>query len=185
SIAAVVLSAAATTLAWGLVNLSGAPLATALGVGPTGFGALETALGLGGLVGAAVAARVVGRGERSALVAGLSVGAAGLGLAAVSNGFVGVAVGFVVGNGARAVADVAVQHALQSRTTDDVRARVLGASEAVTHVGFALAFALGGPLVDTVGARSALGVAAILALAGGVPVLSGRPGSADRGPPAR
>ncbi|MEQ1506600.1 MAG: MFS transporter [Myxococcota bacterium] len=170
AIGAVVLCAAATTLGWGLVNLAGAPLAAELGVGPQGFGALETALGLGGLLGAMQAGRALRSGERTALVGGVTLGSVGLGFAVLFPSFIGVAAGFVVGSAARAIADVAVQHTLQARTTDEVRARVLGASEAVTHVAFAAAFALGGPLVDAAGGRATLGVAAILALAGLLPL---------------
>ncbi|MEQ1571726.1 MAG: MFS transporter, partial [Myxococcota bacterium] len=105
AIGAVVLCAAATTLGWGLVNLAGAPLAAELGVGPQGFGALETALGLGVLLGAMQAGRALRSGERTALVGGVTLGSVGLGFAVLFPSFIGVAAGFVVGSAARAIAD--------------------------------------------------------------------------------
>ena len=58
------------------------------------------------------------------------------------------------------VGDVAATTLLQAHTGDAVRSRVFAAQDGAAHAAFTLAALVGGLLVEGVGARGALGVAA-------------------------
>src|SRR5215213_4388683 len=68
----------------GIVDVASYPLSLELGGGPEGYGAMTALLGGGGVLGAALAGRVVAAGPSRVLVGGFAAGAGGLALAGVA-----------------------------------------------------------------------------------------------------
>ena len=145
----------------GIVNVAAYPLSTLLGGGTEGYGAMESLLGGGGLVGAALAARVLTAGRAPTVIAvSFAVSGAGLALAAGAPVLVVALAGMAVAGAGRGLGEVADTTLVQARTDDAVRSRVFAAQEGAAHVAFSAAMLAGGVLVGAGGARLAVGTAA-------------------------
>ncbi len=140
-----------------------------LGVGQEGAGVLAAGIGIGGLVGGAATAILVGR-DRLTMPIQLGVGVASFafaGLALVS--VLGRAVLVLVAAGAaRSFFDVAVRTLLQRSVRADVLSRVFGLQEAMRMVGLAIGSAAAPAFVAMFGDRGAFVAAGVLLLASGV-----------------
>ena len=129
------------------------PLANAFGTGEVGYGLLCSAWAFGSLIGAQVARRLLAR--RSEVVA---IAAGGALTMSVFIGAVGVLPWFAailavscaggIGNG---VCNVAEETLFQKRAPDEVRSRVLGASESLVLAIMGLSFGVGGLVVEAIG----------------------------------
>ena len=160
---AVVLVLGASSLLWGAVDVLNVALAVdVMGTGPAGAGALGAALGVGGLVGAAASASLVGRPRlTNALLVGLLVWGLPIAAIAILPVPIAAAVLLVAAGAGRSLMDVAGRTLLQRSAPDEVLSRVFGILEA-TFLG---AFGLGSILVAVVitagGPRLALAVAGL------------------------
>ena len=152
-------------LGMGIVNVAAYPLSLGLGGGTEGYGAMEALLGGGGLLGAAIAGRLLTTGNATTVI-GLSYAASGVGLAVAGAAPVlAVAlVGMALAGGGRGLGEVADTTLIQARTQDAVRSRVFAAEEAAAHVAFSAAMLVGGLLVEAGGSRAAIGAAAACGL---------------------
>ena len=145
----------------GIVNVAAYPLSIRLDGGTEGYGAMEALLGGGGLLGAALAGRLLTTQRAPAIVVS-SFAVSGLGLAVAGSAPVlVVALGALAFAGAgRGLGDVAETTLMQLRTEDAVRSRVFAAQDGAAHVAFSAAMVVGGVLVEASGARLAFGTAA-------------------------
>lgn len=160
-------------LGMGIVNVAAYPLSIRLGGGTEGYGAMEALLGGGGLVGAALAARLLTMGRAPAIVtACFAVSGIGLGLAAGAPVLVVALVGMAVAGAGRGLGEVADTTLVQGRTEDAVRSRVFAAEEASAHIAYSIAMLAGGVLVGAGGAR--LGVGAAAACGGAAALIASR-----------
>jgi MFS family permease len=174
----------AVTLAWmvlllgvGTVIVAELPLARSFGLGATGYGLLATSWGVGAVIGTLLATRMKERQEASGLFLGTVGPAIGFGLVSVLPWFGAILASVGFAGGTDAVSSVAFQNIAQRRTPDAVRARVMGAVDAVVTGGLALSFIAAGPFVAAVGPRGAYLAAGISSLIGGAilfPALWGR-----------
>jgi dTMP kinase len=152
-------------LGLGIVNVAAYPLSLRLGGGTEGYGAMEALFGGGGLIGAALAARLLTTGRAPAIVAiSFAVSAAGLALAGLVPVLFIALVGLAFAGAGRGLGDVADTTLVQARTDDAVRSRVFAAQEGAAHVAYSGAMLTGGVLVGASGPRIALGTAAAFAL---------------------
>jgi hypothetical protein len=148
-------------LGMGIVNVAAYPLSLRLGGGTEGYGAMEALLGGGGLIGAALAARLLTTGRAPAIVAAcFAVSGAGLALAAGAPILLVALAGMAIAGAGRGLGDVADTTLVQNRTHDAVRSRVFAAEDASAHIAFSAAMLAGGVLVGAGGARLAVAVAA-------------------------
>ena len=145
----------------GIVNVAAYPLSLRLDGGTEGYGAMEALLGGGGLVGAALAGRLLTTGRAPAIVvSSFAVSGLGLAVAGVAPVLI-VALGALAFAGAgRGLGEVAETTLIQVRTEDAVRSRVFAAQDGAAHVAFSAAMVVGGVLVEASGARLAFGTAA-------------------------
>lgn len=145
----------------GMVNVANYPLSLNLGGGTEGYGAMESLLGGGGLVGAALASRLL-TASRAPLIITVSfaVSGAGLLLAGLAPVITVALVGMAVAGTGRGLGDVADMTLVQARTEDAVRSRVFAAQDGAAHAAFSLAMLAGGLLVGLGGARVAVVTAA-------------------------
>jgi MFS family permease len=144
----------------GIVDVASYPLSLHLNGGTQGYGAMTALLGGGGVLGAALAARVLRFGSQRVLVWSFAAGAVGLGLAGAAPVLVATLAGMGLAGAGRGLGDVAATTLIQERTTDSVRSRVFGAQEGASHVAFSVSALTGGLLVQLVGARGAFAAAA-------------------------
>jgi MFS family permease len=151
----------------GIVNVANYPLSLELGGGTEGYGAMESLLGGGGLVGAALASRLL-TASRAPLIITVSfaVSGAGLLLAGLAPAITVALVGMAVAGTGRGLGDVADTTLVQARTEDAVRSRVFAAQDGAAHAAFSAAMLAGGVLVGLSGPRLATLTAAGCALAG-------------------
>ena len=150
----------ASLLGIGIVGIASYPLSLELGGGKEAYGAMTALLGGGGIVGAALAARLSGVGRPRLLVAGSAAVATGLALSAAAPVVVAAVIGMAVAGAGRGLADVAATTLVQAQTADAVRSRVFAAEDAAAHVAFTVAAVTGGVLVELGGVRLAVAVAA-------------------------
>ena len=145
----------------GMVNVANYPLSLELGGGTEGYGAMESLLGGGGLVGAALASRLL-TAARAPLIISVSfaASAAGLLLAGVAPVITVALAGMAVAGAGRGLGDVADTTLVQARTEDAVRSRVFAAQDGAAHAAYSLAMLVGGLLVGLGGPRLATLVAA-------------------------
>jgi MFS family permease len=145
----------------GIVNVANYPLSLELGGGTEGYGAMESLLGGGGLVGALVAARLL-TARRAPLIitASFAVSGAGLLLAGLAPVITVALVGMALAGIGRGLGDVADTTLVQARTEDAVRSRVFAAQDGAAHAAFSAAMLAGGVLVGVGGARVAVVTAA-------------------------
>jgi MFS family permease len=133
------------------------------GIGDSGAGLLNAAMGLGVVLGGAISFGICGR-PRLAPELGLAAGAAGAGLLVVGAGVTAAEAGpvlVVVGMGF-AGCDVIGRTILQRVTPDDVLARVLGALEGLAFTGLAIGSLAAPFVVAILGVRGAFLVAGLL-----------------------
>ena len=152
----------------GIVDVASYPLSLHLDAGTQGYGAMTALLGGGGLLGAALAARVLRRGAHGVLVWAFAASAAGLAVAGVSPVIAGALGGMALAGAGRGLGDVAATTLIQERTADEVRSRVFAAQDGAAHVAFSVSAFSGGLLVELVGARGAFAVAAAFSVAAAV-----------------
>src|SRR6266508_401535 len=149
----------------GIVNVAAYPLSTRLGGGTEGYGAMESLLGGGGLVGAALAGRLLTAGRAPVIVViSFAVSGAGLALAGLAPVLAVALAGMAVAGTGRGLGDVADTTLVQARTVDAVRSRVFAAQDGAAHAAYSAAMLAGGVLVGAGGARLAVGTAAACGL---------------------
>jgi MFS family permease len=156
----VVAAGMASPVGIGIVDVASYPLAVELGSGSEGFGAMTALLGGGGILGAALAGRVLAAGPLRVLAWAFAIGAAGLALAAVAPVLVLALAGMAISGAGRGLGDVASTTVLQARSDDEVRSRIFAAQEGAAHLAFTLSALAGGLVVGLIGARGAFAVAA-------------------------
>jgi MFS family permease len=144
----------------GIVDVASYPLSLRLGGGTEGYGAMTALLGGGGVLGAAVAGRVLAAGPARVLVGAFAVGAAGLALAGAAPVLALALTGMALAGAGRGLGDVADTTLLQLYAHDAVRSRVFAVQEGAAHVAFTLSAFSGGLLVEALGARGAFAVGA-------------------------
>jgi MFS family permease len=145
----------------GIVNVAAYPLSLELDGGTEGYGAMTSALGGGGLLGAALAGRVLAAGPVRVLVAAFAAGAVGLALAGAAPVLALALVGMAVAGAGRGLGDVADTTLIQAQADDEVRSRVFAAQDGAAHVAFTLAALAGGVIVGLAGVRGAFAAAAV------------------------
>jgi len=156
-----VLAGMVSLLGVGIVDVASYPLSLDLHGGAGGYGAMTALLGGGGLLGAAVAARVLTVGPGRVLAWAFAGGGVGLALAGAAPVLAVGIVGMAVAGAGRGLGDVAVVTLIQTRAADDVRSRVFAAQDGAAHAAFSVSAFTGGLLVESGGARFAFGVAAV------------------------
>ena len=155
-----VLAGMVSLLGIGIVEVASYPLSIHLGGGTQGYGAMTALLGGGGLLGAALAGRVLLAGPARVLIGAFAVGAVGLALAGAAPVLAVGLAGMAVAGAGRGLGDVAATTLLQARAADEVRSRVFAAQDGAAHAAFTLSALVGGLLVQGVGPRGAFTVAA-------------------------
>jgi MFS family permease len=142
-----------------------------LGIGEEGAGVLAAAVGVGGLVGAAVTAILVGR-ERLAtpIEIGVGVTAGATASMALVSAFGPALLLFAMAGAGRTFFDTASRTLLQRSVRADVLSRVFGLQEAMLMVGMAVGAATAPALVSLFGERGAFVAAGGLLLVSGAAV---------------
>jgi MFS family permease len=138
-----------------------------LEVGASGAGPLSAAVGMGGLIGAAATAVLVGR-ARLAVPIEISLAMTGVALALVAwaPGFGAALVLLVAVGGARAFFDISARTLLQRSVRHEVLSRVFGLQEGLTMLGTAIGTAIVPVLIALFGDQGAfLAAGAITPLA--------------------
>lgn len=141
---------------YGILTVTLVLVAGRVGAGPDGYGLLLGAIGVGGLVGAAVASRLDGAQWRSTLaialvLVGLPVAALGI----AHTLLIALALGLVAGTGA-VVAEVLSETALPRLVDDEVLARAYGLALPAALSGIVIGSLIGAPLVALLGLTGAL-----------------------------
>jgi MFS family permease len=149
----------------GIVDVASYPLSLHLDGGTQGYGAMTALLGGGGLLGAALAGRVLRAGSSRVLVWSFTAGAAGLALAGAAPVLAIGLGGMALAGAGRGLGDVAATTLIQEQTNDAVRSRVFAAQEGAAHVAFSVSALSGGLLVQLLSARGAFAVAAAFGIA--------------------
>ncbi|MFL6019119.1 MAG: MFS transporter [Gaiellaceae bacterium] len=128
-----------------------------LDVGNAGLGFLNAAMGVGGIIGVAVAFALIGRRKLATdFGLGLLLIGAGLGLIGVWPTFIGaiVLIGvFGIGN---TLVDVSGVTLLQRAVRDEVLGRVFGALQSILVLGLAVGALITPPLLNWIGTRATL-----------------------------
>ena len=150
-------------LGMGMVGIASYPLSIRLGGGTEGYGALEALLGGGGLIGAAIAARMLSTG-RAPLIVTITFAVSGLGLllAGLAPVLAVALAGMAIAGTGHGLGDVANRTLVQARTDDARSSRVFAAQDGAAHAAYSAATVVGGLIVATVGytRRSSLQAAA-------------------------
>ena len=149
----------ALVLALGMSMVADVPLVELFGAGSFGYGLLIASWGGGSVVGSLVAGRwFTARTEPFGLVAGIGVVAVTAGVVWIAPWFQLVLAAIVIMGVGDGLSMVAEQGIIQRRAPDAVRARVMGAMDAVIHIGLGLSYLVAGPAVDVLGPRGVYGV---------------------------
>ena len=136
---------------------------TTLGMGESGAGFLNSAFGLGGLLGAAVTATLVARRRLApALIAGILTAALALGVLGIFPTVIGAFVLITVAGLSRTVFDVTGRILLQRAAPPQVLGQVFALLESLMDAGLAFGAILVPVLVGLSGARAALVGTALL-----------------------
>ena len=145
---------AVTFMATEIAAVADLPLIHHFGVGGVGYGIINVAWGAGGLIGALIAARVVGK-DSEAAAAVLGVLAFGIFVAAVgaSPWFVLIPLFSLLFAGSDSFAFVGFNGIYQRGTPDAIRGRMFAAVGAISTFASAASFGFGGFLVEAVGWR--------------------------------
>jgi MFS family permease len=142
-------------LGMGMVNVANYPLSIQLGGGTEGYGALEALLGGGGLLGAAIAVRMLNVSRAPLIITVMyAVSGAGLLLAGLAPVLAVALAGMAIAGTGRGLGDVADTTLVQARTDDARRSRVFAAQEGAAHAAYSAAMLVGGLLVSVGGARA-------------------------------
>ena len=157
-----VLAGMVSLLGIGIVDVASYPLSLDLGGGAAGYGAMTGLLGGGGVLGAALAARLLRLPAARVLAAAFAASAAGLALAGAAPLLAFALAGMAVAGAGRGLGDVAEVTLIQSRAANEVRSRVFAAQDGAAHVAFSVSAFTGGLLVEATSARGAFAVAALL-----------------------
>jgi MFS family permease len=152
----------------GIVDVASYPLSIDLDGGAAGYGAMTALLGGGGLLGAALAGRVLRADPARVLVAAYAAGGAGLALAGAAPVLVIAFAGVAVAGAGRGLGDVATVTIIQAQAPDDVRGRVFAAQDGTAHAAFSVSAFTGGLLVQLTSARGAFVAAAASGIAAAV-----------------
>jgi MFS family permease len=157
-----VLAAMVSLLGVGIVDVASYPRSLELDGGTAGYGAMTGLLGGGGVLGAALAARVLRLPAARVLAGAFAASAAGLALAGAAPVLALALAGMAVAGAGRGLGDVAEVTLVQARAADEVRSRVFAAQDGAAHVAFSVSAFTGGLLVEATSARGAFAVAALL-----------------------
>ena len=149
----------------GIVDVASYPFSLHLGGGTQGYGAMTALLGGGGLLGAALAGRVLRAGSSRVLIWSFAAGAGGLALAGSAPMLTIALGGMALAGAGRGLGDVAATTLIQEQTNDAVRSRVFAAQEGAAHVAFSVSALSGGVLVQLISARGAFAVATAFGVA--------------------
>src|SRR4051812_27325134 len=161
-------------LGLGMGMVADVPLAESFHAGSIGFGLIVTAWGAGSVIGSFVGRYLKVRTEPWALVLGTAASAVGLLLTGISPWFTPIIALILLFGISVSVTLVAEQGIRQRRTPDQLRSRVMAASEATWQLALPAAYLLAGALLDVVGPQGIYalgGVAAVLAAIVLIPVL--------------
>ena len=148
----------------GIVDVASYPLSLELGGGTEGYGAMTALLGGGGVLGAALAGRVLAAGPSRVLVGSFASESAGLALAGTAPVLTIGLGGMALSGMGRGLGDVAATTLLQTRAPDEVRSRVFAAEDGAAHLAFTMSALTGGLIVELLVARGAFAVAAAFGL---------------------
>ena len=149
----------------GIVDVASYPLSLELGGGMEGYGAMTALLGGGGVLGAALAGRVLAAGPSRVLVGSFASESAGLALAGTAPVLTIGLGGMALSGMGRGLGDVAATTLLQTRAPDEVRSRVFAAEDGAAHLAFTMSALTGGLIVELLlVARGAFAVAAAFGL---------------------
>ena len=157
----------AWTMMWLAMNVAyvaDPPLARGFGVGPLGFGLIDTSFGAGALLGSLLAVRFVRSSARTWVAAGMLGVAAGWGMIALTPWFALVLVGSAIAAGLDAIGTVAGYGLIQRRTPDAVRGRVFAAQSAAGLSANMVGFVIVGPLVEVLGPQAVYGLGGIVSI---------------------
>ena len=163
-----VLAGMVSLLGVGIVDVASYPLSVELGGGSAGYGAMTGLLGGGGVLGAAIAGRLLRLPAARVLATGFAAGAAGLAVAGASPVLALALVGMALAGSGRGLGDVAEVTLIQARSADEVRSRVFAAQDGAAHVAFSISAFTGGLLVQATSARGAFAVAAAFGVSAAV-----------------
>lgn len=163
---AVIFSGFVAFIGVGFVIAANPAFAEGSGAGEVGLGALWAGWGIGTMIGASYAHRLIQPGrEVGVAVLGFGMQSAALLAASVLPFWVAVA-GLTVGGLGGGIADPARQTLVQRRAPDAIRGRVFSVMEAVGWSSFAVSLVAAGVLVDRIGVRPSYLVAGALFVAG-------------------
>jgi MFS family permease len=168
-----VLAAMVSLVGIGIVDVAAYPLSLNLNGGTAGYGAMTALLGGGGLLGAALAGRILRAEPARVLVAAFGAGAAGFVLAGAAPILAIAFAGMAIAGAGRGLGDVATVTIIQTRAPDDVRSRVFAAQDGAAHAAFSVSALTGGLLVQLASARGAFATAAAFGV--GAVLLASRP----------
>jgi MFS family permease len=166
SLRLVVAAGMASLVGIGIVHVAAYPLSLELDAGTEGYGAMTALVGGGGVLGAALAGRVLRAGPERVLVAAFAVQAGGLALAGVAPVIAVALGGLAIAGAVGGIGEVATTTLMQSRSRDEVRSRVFAAQDGAAHVAYSVAALAGGLIVQLVSARGAFACAAVCAAVG-------------------
>ena len=151
----------------GIVLPAEVALAHHFDAGSAGYGVLVALWGVGGVVGAYLAARVLGRyDEPSVLVATAAVLAGAFALTALAPWFALALGALAFGGASMSIAGVGEDVLLQRRVKDSVRGRVYAAHIAAVQLSLAIPLLFAGFVVNRLGPQAVYGIAAALCCAG-------------------
>jgi MFS family permease len=166
SLRLVVAAGMASLVGIGIVHVAAYPLSLELDAGTEGYGAMTALVGGGGVLGAALAGRVLRAGPERVLVLVFAVQAGGLALAGVAPVIAVALGGLAIAGAVGGIGEVATTTLMQSRSRDEVRSRVFAAQDGAAHVAYSVAALAGGLIVQLVSARGAFACAAVCAAVG-------------------
>ncbi|HTU29849.1 MAG TPA: MFS transporter [Solirubrobacteraceae bacterium] len=154
----------------GILTVTFVLVARRVGAGNSGYGLLFGAFGAGGLIGAAVTARIeaTAHWRRAIAVALLVVGGAVAGLGVAPGLFAALLLALLVGGGS-IVGEVLVETALPRLLDPDVLGRAYGLAFPAALLGIVAGSLIAGPLVGLLGIGGAFGAVGVyVLLAGGL-----------------
>jgi MFS family permease len=165
-----------STIMWFALNIAipaDAPLAKQFGVGSLGFGLIDTAFGVGAIVGAVLARRLTPRLEPVVLLAGAVGVAIGWGMIGLTPFFALILVGSLLASLVDSVGMVASDNLVQRLTPDAIRGRVFALIMTAGCLVSVIAFAGAGFLIEALGPQGAYLLGGATALVGGVVMVPG------------
>jgi MFS family permease len=161
----VVVAGVISLFAIGIVGVASYPLSVDLGAGARGYGAMTALLGGGGVVGAALAARLLRLDPGRVLAWSFLASGVGLALAGAVPALAPALAGMALSGAGRGLADVAQTTMIQQHAIDEARSRVFAAQEGAAHIAYSVSAIAGGLLTELAGVRGAFAAAAAFAVA--------------------